>query len=76
MQDYYRAAQSIFRIAKLVESRLALTIGREPPGARLSLLETLRATRFQRSQRLDGFILRGRELAAERPRFSPRIRSG
>jgi [protein-PII] uridylyltransferase len=67
MQDYYRSAQLIFRIAKLVESRLALTIGRDAQGAKLSILETLRATRFQRSQRLDGFILRGRELAAEAP---------
>jgi [protein-PII] uridylyltransferase len=66
MQDYYRAAQSIFRIAKVVENRLALTIGRGSPGSKLSLMETLRATRFKRSQRLDGFILRGRELAAER----------
>lgn len=27
MQDYYRSAQTIFRMSKLVESRLALTIG-------------------------------------------------
>ena len=67
MQDYYRAAQTIFRIAKLVESRLALTIGRDAQGGRLSILETLRATRLQRSQRIDGFILRGRELVAGNP---------
>ena len=67
MQDYYRAAQAVFRIAKLVESRLALTIGRDPDGTKLSILETLRASRFRRSQRIDGFILRGRELAAESP---------
>jgi [protein-PII] uridylyltransferase len=67
MQDYYRAAQSIFRIAKLVESRLALAIGRASPGsAKMSLMETLRSTRFKRSQHLDGFVLRGRELAPER----------
>ena len=64
MQDYYRAAQAIFRIAKLVESRLALTIGRDAQGGKISILETLRATRLQRSQRIDGFILRGRELVA------------
>jgi [protein-PII] uridylyltransferase len=67
MQDYYRNAQAIFRVAKLLESRLALTIGRDAHGGKLSILETLRATRFQRSQRLDGFVLRGRELAAEGP---------
>jgi len=65
MQEYYRNAQTIFRIAKRVESRLALTIGRDAQGGRRPILETLRATRFQHSQRLDGFILRGRELAAE-----------
>ncbi len=65
--------RSIFRIAKVVESRLALTIGRGSPGTKLSLMETLRATRFKRSQRIDGFILRGRELAAETPH---RLRRG
>ena len=30
-QDYYRAAQSIYRISKVVESRLALNIGRAAP---------------------------------------------
>ncbi len=67
MQDYYRNAQTIFRTAKLVESRLALTVGRDAQGEKLSILETLRATRFRRSQRIDGFVLRGGELAAESP---------
>ncbi|MBS0662546.1 MAG: [protein-PII] uridylyltransferase [Verrucomicrobia bacterium] len=67
MQDYYRAAQSIFRLSKVVESRLALTIGRDAQGEPISLRESLLASRFRRSRRLDGFILRGRELAAEKP---------
>ena len=67
MQDYYRAAQSIFRISKVVESRLALTIGRDAQGEPISLRQSLLASRFRRSKRLDGFILRGRELAAEKP---------
>jgi len=67
MQDYYRAAQSIFRISKVVESRLALAIGRDAKGEPVSLRESLLAARFRRSKRLDGFILRGRELAAESP---------
>ena len=66
MQDYYRAAQTIFRVSKLVEDRLALSIGRG--GARTgSIRDFLRAGRFQRTQRLDGFVVRGRELAAENP---------
>jgi [protein-PII] uridylyltransferase len=68
MQDYYRAAQTIFRMSKLVESRLALSIGRggaaAAPG---SIRESLRISRFTRAKRLDGFIVRGRELAAESP---------
>ena len=67
MQDYYRAAQSIFRISKLVESRLALSIGRDAQGAKVSLRDSLLASRLRRSKRLDGFVLRGRELAAETP---------
>jgi [protein-PII] uridylyltransferase len=67
MQDYYRAAQHIFRVSKLVEERLALSIGRNSSGTARSFRETLLATRFQRTKRLDGFLLRGRELAAEKP---------
>lgn len=65
MQDYYRATQAIYRISKLVESRLALTIGRDAQGAKVSFRESLLASRFARSKKLDGFVLRGRALAAE-----------
>jgi [protein-PII] uridylyltransferase len=67
MQDYYRAAQTIFRVSKLVEDRLALSIGRTGNGDKRSFRESLLASRFQRAKRIDGFILRGRELAAEKP---------
>ena len=67
MQAYYRAAQSVLQLAKLVESRLALTVGRDAQGGKIPVMEFLRANRFRRSQRVDGFILRGRELAAETP---------
>lgn len=67
MQEYYRAAQAIFRISQLVESRLALAIGRDASGAKLSLRESLRASRFARSKKFDGFVLRGNNLVAERP---------
>jgi [protein-PII] uridylyltransferase len=67
MQDYYRAAQTIFRVSKLVEDRLALSIGRNGNGGVRSFRESLLASRFQRTKRVDGFILRGRELAAEKP---------
>ena len=62
MEDYYRAAKMIFRTSKLLESRLALGIS----DSRISIRDVLRATRLRRRQRLDGFILRGTELAAEK----------
>lgn len=67
MQDYYRCAQTIFRVSKLVEDRLALSIGRNGNGDKRSIRESLLASRFVRAKRIDGFILRGRELAAEKP---------
>ncbi len=67
MQDYYRAASTIFRISKLVEDRLALSIGRNGNGDKRSFRESLLASRFTRAKRIDGFVLRGRELAAEKP---------
>ncbi len=67
MQDYYRAAQTIFRVSKLVEDRLALSIGRNGNGDKRSFRESLLASRFVKTKRIDGFILRGRELAAEKP---------
>lgn len=66
MQDYYRSAREIYRISKLVENRLALSLER-PDDGKISFREVLRAQRMQRAKRLDGFILRGRELAYERP---------
>ncbi|MBI5770732.1 MAG: [protein-PII] uridylyltransferase [Verrucomicrobia bacterium] len=65
MQDYYRSAQTIFRVSRLVEERLALSIGRDSATQGMSLRERLLAGRFQRAKRVDGFVMRGRELAAE-----------
>ncbi len=66
MEDYYRAANAIHRISKLVESRLALGLERDG-GIKISFRDILRAQRNQRTKRIDGFVLRGRELAAEKP---------
>ncbi len=66
MHDYYRAAQKIHRVSKILESRLALTL-EQREGLRGSFREAIKAYRFQRSKRLDGFVLRGRELVAEKP---------
>lgn len=66
MQDYYGHAQAIYRISKIIEQRLALTIA-TGPGIVGSLKNLLLARRADRTKRLDGFLLRGRELAAETP---------
>ena len=67
MQEYYKAAQTIYRVSKLVEDRLALSIGRNGQGGGRSFRESLLASRFQKTKRIDGFVLRGRELVAEKP---------
>ena len=64
MHDYYRQAQAIYRISKMIEQRLALTIA-GGPGLVGSLKNLLLARRSERTKRLDGFVLRGSELAAE-----------
>ncbi len=64
MRDYYRAAQTIFRTSRLVESRLALTLDSDD-GGKISFREAVRAHRFQKTRKLDGFIFRGRELSME-----------
>ncbi len=64
MRDYYRAAQTIYRISRLVENRLALTLETDD-GGKISFREAVRAHRYQKTRRLDGFIFRGRELSME-----------
>jgi [protein-PII] uridylyltransferase len=64
MHDYYRHTQAIFRISKIIEQRLALTIA-AGPGLVGSLKNLLLARRSERTKTFDGFVLRGRELAAQ-----------
>lgn len=65
MRDYYRSAQTIYRISTLVENRLALTL--EKPSRFLSFRDIVRARRHERVKHIDGFILRNREFSAESP---------
>ena len=64
MQEYYRNAQAVYRISKLVEDRLALTLADAP--SRFSLRALIRSRRTERPKSIDGFILRGNRLSAER----------
>jgi [protein-PII] uridylyltransferase len=65
MRDYYRSAQTIYRISKTVESRLALTI--EKPSRFQSFRDLVRSRRYERVKHIDGFVLRNQELSAETP---------
>lgn len=64
MQDYYRHAQTIYRTSQIVEQRLALTVASRP-GLVGSLKNLMLARRSERTKRIDGFLIRGRELAYE-----------
>ncbi|AOS45328.1 Bifunctional uridylyltransferase/uridylyl-removing enzyme [Lacunisphaera limnophila] len=64
MHDYYRHAQAIYRISQTVEQRLALTVA-AAPGLVGSLKNLMLARRNERTKRIDGFVIRGRELAYE-----------
>jgi [protein-PII] uridylyltransferase len=64
MQEYYRQAQAIYRVSKLVEDRLALTLAEAP--SRFSLRALIRYRRTERPKSIDGFILRGNRLSAEK----------
>jgi [protein-PII] uridylyltransferase len=65
MRDYYRSAQTIFRISRLVEGRLAINL--EKPSRFQSFRDAVRARRFEKPKIIDGFVLRNRELSAETP---------
>lgn len=64
MRDYYRNAQVIYRTSVILEHRLALTSEATKP-RKLSFRDVIQSRRRTPAKRLDGFILRGRELAAE-----------
>ncbi len=67
MRTYYGHAQNIFRISKILEHRLALS-SLDRADRKLSFRELIRARRMVRTKVVDGFILRGRELAFESPK--------
>lgn len=65
MRDYYRAAQTIYRVSLIVENRLALSL-EKTGGLRMSFRDAIRTYRHQKAKKLDGFVLRGEELVAEK----------
>jgi [protein-PII] uridylyltransferase len=67
MQDYYRCAQVIYQTSRNIESRLALTIGRTSSGARVPIRESMKIARMRKARRVDGFLVRGSEVAADSP---------
>ncbi len=66
MRDYYRHAAAIHRISKTVENRMSLNSQPDPSINPLKSMKTfLKARRKERIRRVDGFVLRGREINSE-----------
>ncbi len=66
MRDYYRHAANIHRLSKTVESRMSLNSQPDPGINPLKSMKSfLQARRKERVKRVDGFILRGREISFE-----------
>jgi len=63
MRDYYRHAQNIYLISRLLEQRLAITgmPGPEP----ISFKAVLESRRLDKQKRFDGFVLRGNLMGYE-----------
>ncbi|MBT6381024.1 MAG: [protein-PII] uridylyltransferase [Opitutales bacterium] len=66
MRDYYRHAESINRLSKTVESRMALNSQTEERSNPLTSMKNfLIARRQERVKQVDGFLIRGREIRFE-----------
>jgi len=66
MRDYYRHAEIIYRLSKTVESRMSLNSQPDPGINPLNSMKSfLKARRKERIKRVDGFVLRGREISFE-----------
>jgi [protein-PII] uridylyltransferase len=67
MQDYYRAAQTIYRTSKTRRSTASPSPSPPTPASSARSRIASSPAASDRTKRLDGFLLRGRELAAEHP---------
>lgn len=65
MRDYYKRAQTIFRVSKNIEKRLALTAQKESKSPLESVKSFLLARRKERVKQIDGFLIRGQEITFE-----------
>lgn len=66
MRDYYKRAQSIFRITKNIEKRLALTARKDSQSPFETVKSFLAARRTERVKQIDGFLIRGQEITYEK----------
>ncbi|MBC2604920.1 [protein-PII] uridylyltransferase [Pelagicoccus albus] len=67
MRDYYRRAQTIFRVTKNIEKRLALSAKPSSKTPMESVKSFLLARRAEKVRRIDGFMIRGQEITYETP---------
>ncbi|EDY81029.1 protein-P-II uridylyltransferase [Verrucomicrobiia bacterium DG1235] len=62
MRDYYKRAQTIFRVSKNIEKRLALNAADTTKSPLQSVKNFLLARRKERVKNIDGFLIRGQEI--------------
>jgi [protein-PII] uridylyltransferase len=67
MRDYYRHAQHIYRLSKLLERRLAI-VGETETATRFSFKALITARREAKKKHQDGFVLTGSTLAQDHPK--------
>jgi [protein-PII] uridylyltransferase len=67
MRDYYRHAQTIYRLSGLLERRLAIA-SEDAPLPRFSFKALIAARRQVRQKHIEGFVLTGNTLAQENPK--------
>jgi [protein-PII] uridylyltransferase len=67
MREYYKNAQNIYQISKILEHRLALAANNES-NSQISLKDLLKLRRLEKAKKIDGFILRQGKLAYENRR--------
>ncbi len=67
MREYYKNAQNIYQISKILEHRLALSVKKES-SSQISLKDLLKLRRLEKTKKIDGFVLRHGKLAYENRR--------
>lgn len=66
MQDYYRAARTIYHTSEMLKERMALSAVQGSDGGKITFREALRAHQHLPMRKIDGFVLCDKVLSAEK----------